>query len=180
MQRIVLLKGINVRGKNVVRMNELTEQIGSKGGSRIKAWYRSSGNLLLEGPSPNPEYISGILKKPLQRDVNSFVRTRQEFCSILRLNPFEGHGSARAKKCVSFLSKAPEQVPTLPVRCSAKAGEVELFRVEGKQAYSLWTRKNGTFGDPNQVVERVLRVDATTRSWSTIEGMGRRFGLTAS
>jgi uncharacterized protein (DUF1697 family) len=170
----------------VVKMEDLRREIDKTDGVKVLLWHRQSGNLLLDATAEACKTLEKDIGCALDRlfrqapsvpstkdQVKAFVRTEDEVRSILSLNPFKRKPSHdKVKWCVSFLSNEPSRRNlTLPITHSKAAGYVKLFCVAGKQAYSLWRRKDGTFGLPNWVVERELRVDATTRSWATVEGM---------
>jgi uncharacterized protein (DUF1697 family) len=174
-------------------MEGLRRKINKMDGVKVLLWYRQSGNLLLDASAEACKTLEEDIGYALDQlfrqapsvpstegQVKAFVRTEDEVRSILSLNPFKGkplHG--KVKRCVSFLSNEPSRhMLKSPITHSKAAGYVKLFCVAGKQAYSLWRRKDGTFGFPNWVVERELRVDATTRSWNTVEGMIKKIDLT--
>jgi uncharacterized protein (DUF1697 family) len=174
-------------------MEGLRRKINKMDGVKVLLWYRQSGNLVLDASAEACKTLEEDIGYALDRlfrqapsvpstegQVRAFVRTEDEVRSILSLNPFKREPShGKVKWCVSFLSNEPTRHDlNLPITHSKAAGCVELFRVEGKQAYSLWRRKDGTFGFPNRVVERELHVDATTRSWTTVEGMIKKIDLT--
>jgi len=173
-------------------MEDLRRNIDKMDGVKVLLWYRQSGNLLLDATAEACKTLEKDIGYALDRlfrqapsvhstegQVKAFVRTEDEVRSILSLNPFNGKPSHdKVKWCVSFLSNEPYRYDLKSrIRHSKAACDVELFRVEGKQAYSLWRRKDGAFGFPNRVVERELRVDATTRSWTTVEEMIRKIDL---
>jgi len=72
---------------------------------------------------------------------------------------------------VSVMQKVPRQVPSLPIeQPSGKDWEVRIVALTGPFALSV-RRPGKTYS--NAVVEKHFGVPATTRSWNTIEAIGR-------
>src|SRR5262249_18402461 len=68
---------------------------------------------------------------------------------------------------VTVLSRAPRPLPPLPVlRPSEDAWQVALVNCTGRFVLSHWRRQGRTFLYPNEVVEKVFGVPATTRGSS--------------
>jgi uncharacterized protein (DUF1697 family) len=144
-------------------------------------FYRNSGNLFLEASGSAYEVerkISGIGKKLTKKDIEVFLRTKMELQGILSFNPFKDcTGYDHWKKCVSLLKRTPEHSIGMKCRPLNSVGDVVLLRTKRREAFSLWNRKNGSFGVPNGCVEKKVGVKATTRSWGTLEGMAKKFSL---
>jgi uncharacterized protein (DUF1697 family) len=104
---IALLRGMNVAGKNKLRMADLkaiAEKLGL-GGART---FIASGNLLFESGKPEEE-LRAMLEERLAahmgKPVGVILRTATEMALVVRANPFP---DAAAKGVLTFfLSEAP-------------------------------------------------------------------------
>ena len=71
------------------------------------------------------------------------------------------------KLYVAFLARAPRVKPRMPVRLPKE--ELEAVSMTDREVFIVSRRKkSGFFGFPNNFIEDVLDVPATTRTWSTI------------
>lgn len=88
---IALLKGINVGGKNIIKMNELKEIFISIGYSDVQT-YIQSGNVIfssLKNKAGIPSEIKNAIDKKFHISPDIIVRSAQEFCSIIADCPSE-------------------------------------------------------------------------------------------
>ncbi len=136
----------------------------------------SSGNFILETTEPDSNIVRMLIRKALHFDAEIVLRTPAHIHDIIGRNPFGGKPNPNGLKwAVSFLSdEAPGNLVLPAYWPSRDSWEVERFRVDRLEAFSLWRRKDGAFGRPNKFVEEQLRVKATTRSWRTVQGLARR------
>ena len=67
------------------------------------------------------------------------------------------------------MGKQPEPIPRLPVdKPSGEEWQVRVVAVYGRFALSFWRRLGRSIVYPNEVVEKMFGVPATTRSWNTL------------
>ena len=167
------LRGINVGGKNIIRMDELAEAFLSLGFTHVKT-YIQSGNIRFQAYESNIASINERIKIQLKRifgyEGTVMLRTLEEMIFLLKSNPFrEIVNDKKVKFYVSFLYEKPSNVPVLPL-VSEKDG-MEVFYICGKEAFILSREVKGSYGFPNNFIEKVLGIPATTRNWNTIEKM---------
>ncbi len=98
------------------------------------------------------------------------ICTGKEILALAGSDPFPARspGGKDVREMVTVLATKPKTVPSLPIRRPAGAGwQVELFRVDGRFALTLWRPVPGRllYMDP----EKDLGVSGTTRSWTTIQ-----------
>lgn len=88
---IALLRGINVGGKNLIKMNDLKQLFKSMDFENVRT-YIQSGNVIFESAEKNESTIAKKLERSLleqfEDDVLVFIRTIPEIEAILKLNPF--------------------------------------------------------------------------------------------
>ncbi len=168
---VAFLRAINVGGRSMIAMNDLSEMFQAAGGDRIRT-YIQTGNVVFEASSAEAGRIigrvQGRLRKALKSEPAIMLRTLGEMESLVKSVPFKRFASEQdAKMYVAFLSKAPRRRLALPVVSSAEA--LEVIGITGRDAFIVSRRKkNGFYGFPNNLIERVLAVEATTRNWSTV------------
>ena len=90
MKYIVLLRGINISGKNKISMNELKQELENNKYKNVST-YLNSGNIIFESNIDNKEIImkdiNKIIKIKFNLDIPCFVMTSFELEDILNNNP---------------------------------------------------------------------------------------------
>ncbi|MCZ8522026.1 MULTISPECIES: DUF1697 domain-containing protein [Paenibacillus] len=172
---IALLRGINVSGQKIIRMEELRELLESMGLRQVRT-YIQSGNAVFhteeESPGALAEQIAGKLKSHFGFEVGVIVRTPEALEEALAANPFTTGASAgteeevQAKRYYSFLEKVPDGDAVDRLR--AYANEVDEYRIAGDVAYILCRGSYGKSQFSNNFLESKLKVMATTRNEATI------------
>ena len=176
---VALLRAVNVGGRRVL-MADLRAAVEEAGFDNVRS-YIQTGNLCVRSRLDDSAEVADALQDAIRGTFGLesavMVRTLAEMRDLLLSSPFARSGAAAdEKRYVSFLERPPTEPLSLPVR-SEKDG-LELFAVEGRQAYCLSRPVKGRYGFPNTFVEKELGLVATTRNWSTVEKMCRKWGLT--
>ncbi|PKL84011.1 MAG: hypothetical protein CVV24_02125 [Ignavibacteriae bacterium HGW-Ignavibacteriae-3] len=167
---LALLRGINVGGKNLIKMDELRRLFETVEFENVRT-YIQSGNVLFESTEMNDKIIAAkleaALKKHLGEVIPVFIRTADELGAIAKLNPFKKITTASSTKLyVSFLNDELKKKPELP-HISPK-NDVEIIEIRKREVYSLTKEIKGRSGFPNNFVEKEYAIPATTRNWSTV------------
>jgi len=167
---IAFLRGINVSGQKLIKMEDLKRMLTSFGLKNVKT-YIQSGNIIFESTEADSgklvQKIGKGLRKELDYDVPVILRTVAEMETLVLSNPFKTFKPNLDEKWyVTFMAESPLQKPKLPV-FSVKE-DVEVFKITKQDAFCISHRKNGSFGFPNLIIEKELKVVATTRNWSTV------------
>jgi len=165
---IALLRGINVGGRNSVKMEALRGIFERLGFHDVRT-YVQSGNVVFG--ALHTEDLSHRIEEGLRDSVGLpvtvLVRTAPELTQIMVANPFLGEsGVEPAKLYVTFLARQPapsgwEALRALPAgkdRCHGVGREVYLHCPDGYGRTKL----------SNTALERVLATSATTRNWATV------------
>lgn len=167
----MLLRGINIVGHNILKMEELCQRIDSLGFNNVSS-YKQSGNIIFE-TSDNSNTINKRIQRELYGllgvDVKVFLRTMMEVEEIVQLNPFKKVKSNTAKLFVTFLPAELSRKTRLPLKSKNK--DVEVILLRNCEAFSLAYEKKGRFGHPNNFIEKKFNVLASTRNWTTIKGI---------
>lgn len=88
---LIFVRGINVGGKNIVRMPMLVNKLSSIGFLQIKT-YIQSGNIILKSEKSKDEIqlqLEAILLKDFQISTTVIVKTLDEMSDIIKKCPFE-------------------------------------------------------------------------------------------
>jgi uncharacterized protein (DUF1697 family) len=105
-QYVAFLRGINVGGHNLVKMEYLRQMFLSLGFNNVRS-YINSGNIIFETSEIDLNaIIKGIhreLNELLEGDVKVFLRNMSQVEEIIVLNPFKDIKSQTTKLFVTFL-----------------------------------------------------------------------------
>ncbi len=168
---VAFLRGINVGGHNIVRMERLSDLFASLGFTDLKI-YIQSGNVVFSSAERKQDLLTQTIEKALnqllQKDAKVMVRSLDEVKEKVKMNPFKKwEDEKNTKFYVTISSQESTHNPQLPVFSPKR--DVEIFLVDKKDFFSISRKQNGHFGFPNELVEKVFNVYATTRNWSTIK-----------
>ena len=168
---VAFVRGINVGGRKVIRMEELARIFTSAGLRNVRT-YIASGNVIFESGSANTTALTRRIEKTLLHSlgyqVTVMLRTLSELESIVTRNPFKRQPSGSdVMQFVVFLADEPKGKIQIPLISTAE--NLEVFEVTDRAAFVLSRRqKTGRSGFPNNFVEKQFGVAGTTRNWSTV------------
>jgi uncharacterized protein (DUF1697 family) len=167
---IALLRGINLGGHKIIKMDQLRRTFDELGFKDVKT-YIQSGNVIFKTSAQAPAKLAKRIEEKILGQfgfpVPVVVKTAVEIDEVIRANPLlKEKGIDPGKLHVTFLACAPEQsaLKTLDgaevapdqFHCSAQA--VYLHCPNGYHATKLG----------NNVLAKMLKVGATTRNWKTV------------
>jgi uncharacterized protein (DUF1697 family) len=162
MSLVVFLRAVNVGGRKV-GVAALARDLGMVN-------LGAAGTFVAPGLDDAAD-LERQVREALPFDTPVMVRRGAEVLDLLWSNPFgPGDPPEGARRFVSVMGRAPATVPPLPLERSRgdDPWEVRIVRVSGPYAFSLWCRRGPRILYPNEVVEKVLSVPATTRGWDTL------------
>ncbi|UKS29146.1 DUF1697 domain-containing protein [Paenibacillus sp. HWE-109] len=166
---MALLRGINVSGQKLIKMDKLRSIFEAMGYQRVIT-YIQSGNVIFdseESAETTRERIVQELLAQLNYDIPVIIRSLTEMHEIVEQTPYltvdEEEGEQRY---VTLLSQLPtdEAVEKL----ASFQNEVDEFRVIGLTVYMLIRKNYGETKFSNNFLEKKLGVTATTRNWQTM------------
>lgn len=168
---IALLRGINVSGKNLLKMVELKQLFIDIGSTEVVT-YIQSGNIVFKVEETNrlklEDQIYKAIKATFGYDIKVLVLTTNELSIAFNSNPFlNSQDEDITKLCVTFLSDSPnlEDVPKIE---EIKSKSDDEFFIKDRLVYLKCPNGFGRTKLTNNLFERKLKVDATTRNWKTI------------
>lgn len=167
---IALLRGINLGGHKMLKMDQLRKAFEELGFSDVKT-YIQSGNVVFKGPVEPPEILAKRIETRIDRQfgfpVPVVVKTAEEIGEIIRNNRLlQEEGIDPSHLHVTFLGVAPEK-SALKMLDAIDAAP-DQFRCAGKVVYLHCPDGYGHSKLTNNVLERVLKAGATTRNWKTV------------
>jgi uncharacterized protein (DUF1697 family) len=166
---VALLRGINVGGKNLIKMPALKAAFEANGFENVST-YIQSGNVLFVGPdAPALQLTKGIEKMlagAFDYVPTVVIRSRKQMRAVVARAPKE-FGSQSAKyRCDVFFLKEPltakaamEHVPTNPAVDTAHAGPGVIY-------FSRLSAK-ATASRVNKLVASPIYRSVTIRNWNT-------------
>jgi uncharacterized protein (DUF1697 family) len=166
---ITMLRGINVSGKNIIKMDQLRSSFSALGFSNVKT-YVQSGNIVFEAPNDSIASFSKQIEQKILHDFGFlapvFMRTSKEMEKIIKGNPFLNLPAIdHSKLHVTFLSDTP--LKTASEQLLPLAVEPEQFYIAGREIYLYCPNGYGNTKLSNTAIEKKLSVGATTRNWTT-------------
>jgi len=167
---IAMLRGINVSGHNIVKMEDLRASFGALRFRNVET-YVQSGNVIFETEKDSLASLSKAIERKIAGDfavsIPVFLRTSDEMAAITKRNPFlKVPGIDHSKLHVTFLSDAP--LDAAHERIQPLATNPELFRIIEREIYLYCPHGYGKSKLSNSAIEKKLSIGATTRNWKTV------------
>jgi uncharacterized protein (DUF1697 family) len=167
-QHAVLLRAVNVGGRNTVPMARLRDCLTDAGFTNVVS-YLQSGNLVLgsrKSPASVGRDVAAVIAAEFGLTIAVTVRSHAELTAVVAGDPFADVRTDDSRHGVAFLDAKPaaerlaEIDPDgfLPDRLVEAGREIHLWCPNGFQQTDL----------TNAFLERRLGVVATTRNWRTV------------
>ncbi len=167
---IAMLRGINVGGQKIVKMEKLRASFEKLGFRRVRT-YVQSGNVIFEAAKASSNRLSKIIEEKILSDfgfsVPVVLRTSDEMKKIVNDNSFaKEKGIDHSKLHVTFFSELPRK-DALEMLDGLNAFP-DQFRGANREVYLYCPNGYGRTKLSNTAFERLLSVEATTRNWKTV------------
>lgn len=164
---IIFIRGINVSGKNILKMHLLKEVLSNYGFEHVKT-YIQSGNLLIPNSDVSSQNIKSkielVLQEHFQIETICIVKKLNEIKHILQSFPFSTKNTKELY--VTFLNQTPskEKIETI----IGKDYKEDNFKILENLIYIQCKNGFGKTKLTNNFFEKKLNVHATTRNWNTL------------
>ena len=170
---IAMLRGINVSGHNIVKMEQLRASFAALGFSNVKT-YIQSGNVVFEATNDSAASLSRKIGQTILRDfgfsVPVFLTTSKKMEEAIMLCPFlKAPDIDHSKLHVTFLSDNPPK--TALEQLQPLAVKPEQLRIVGGNIYLYCPNGYGKTRLSNTTIEKKLSIGATTRNWNTVNAL---------
>jgi uncharacterized protein (DUF1697 family) len=165
-----MLRGINVSGQKIIRMQDLRGLCDSLGFRSIET-YVQSGNIVFVDGEKSSSSLAKRISEAILREfgfaVHVLVKTAKEMRNVVERNPFlKEREIDRSKLHVTFLSEA---VPKSALKNLEKLSRIRDRFYPGRQEIYLYCPDGyGKTKLSNSALEKALAVGATTRNWKTV------------
>jgi uncharacterized protein (DUF1697 family) len=165
---IALLRGINVGGHKLIKMNDLKEMLLKVGLQNVNT-YIQSGNIVfksVQDAEPLKFLIEQEIDKAFGFSVNVILRTATEWEEIIRKCPYQVDALQEGESIhLSLMENEPSE-ERLNHLFKYK-NETEDCYINGKEIY-LFLRKKVSDSKLSLQLQK-LRVPATARNWKTVK-----------
>lgn len=172
-----LLRGINVGGKNIIKMADLKSCFEKMGFSAIKT-YIQSGNIFFQSSEKDPEKLTSKIEKVLSKTFNYHGRlvliSAKQLQNIIKQAPPKfGTQPKKYRYDVLFL-KPPlttkEAFPQLPIKPEVD----EAFAAKSEQAmYFQRLEAKATSSRLSKIVQMPIYQNITIRNWNTTSKLAK-------
>jgi uncharacterized protein (DUF1697 family) len=167
-KQVVLLRGVNVGGRNKLAMPTLREALQGAGMREVET-YLQSGNVVLEVDAAADELArrcETLIADRFGLGVAVVVRSRDELAQVVRRDPL-GEAAEQPKLYqVSFCSAKPSKEAV--AKAGERAVEGERIVVHGREIYAWFPHGVGRSRLAAQLARQDFGVVATARNWTTV------------
>ena len=168
---IAFLRGINVSGQKLIKMEALRTVLVNNGFADVKT-YIQSGNVLFCSEISDLKLLIQAIENLIltnfgfQTDV--ILRRLADIETIVNSSGFGLMRSDSANKFyITFLKEEYPGTLTLPM--FSKNQDVEIIHQNNMDLISISKLYKGTYGFPNSFIEKLTGIPATTRNPNTLE-----------
>ena len=165
---ISILRGINVGGHKLIKMQALTKLYEDFGFKNVKT-YIQSGNVVFQAKQTDSTLLEEMISKKITEiftfEVPIIVKLQKEMAKIHKNNPFIHEKNYDTNLLhVTFLSQKPKQADIAKI--TGDFGNDE-FIISDKAVYLYCPNSYSNSKLTNTFFENKLKVSATTRNWKT-------------
>jgi uncharacterized protein (DUF1697 family) len=176
---LALLRGINVGGKNLLPMKDLTALFTDAGCEDVRT-YIQSGNVVFRSSPRTSAKLAGAIASQIAKSFGYrtpvVIRTVEEMGAVVANNPFLKAGTGAEGLHVMFLADVPK--PDHIAALDPERGKPDAFIVLGQEVYLHLPNGMGRTKLTNDYFDSKLRTSSTARNWRTVtkllEMMGGR------
>jgi uncharacterized protein (DUF1697 family) len=168
---IALLRGINVGGSTMMKMDELKAVFNGLGFVNVVS-YINSGNIAFDADDASEEFIEQGIERQFGRHVDVMLRERADIERVIAANPFAGQYESHKQMHVLFL-KEPLLDDKARLLAETDFGE-ERFIAVGRELYGLLPAGVAeSLFSKKAVLEKKPKALYTGRNIRTVERLAR-------
>ena len=163
--KIALLRGINVGAHRRILMADLKTALKQIGLNDVVT-YIQSGNLIFSSNKSNTileAELSDLIKTIFNFEVPIIVRSKKEFQTIIKENPFNRDDTSKLH--FTFLKTPPKENDITSIE--HEAFEPDIFKIKPDVIYLHLENKYHKTKLSNAFFEKKLKTETTTRNWKT-------------
>ncbi len=176
MKHLALLRGINVSGTKMIKMDALITALETVGFTNVQT-YIQSGNVFVDS-NETAAKVSFMIKqeifKTFGHDVAIIMIEKQDLENCLNKNPFLNQKELDLKKLyVAFVSKELNENSIHELKISQFKPDEAV--VDGNKIYIKYDVGAGKTRLDQKYIEKKLNVTATIRNWNTVNKLLEMF-----
>jgi len=177
-KHLSLLRGINVSGHNMIKMESLKIALESIGFMNIET-YIQSGNVFVETQDESSFSVGFKIKQEIYKtfghEVPVIVIGKNDLELCLKNNPFLKENEVDYKKLyVAFISKELNNSAINDLKISQFKPDEAI--IDGNRIYIKYDISAGKTRLDQKYIEKKLNVIATIRNWNTITKLLELYG----
>ncbi|HLF51475.1 DUF1697 domain-containing protein [Flavobacterium sp.] len=167
---LALLRGINVSGHNMIKMEALKTTLQNIGFENVQT-YIQSGNVFVDTPEENPAKVGFMIKQEIYKvfghDVPIVVIGKNDLEACFKNNAFLKEKDVDLKKIyVAFISTILKSDSINELKISQFKPDVAA--VDESRIYIKYDVGAGKTRLDQKYIEKKLNVTATIRNWNTV------------
>jgi uncharacterized protein (DUF1697 family) len=171
MKYIAFLRGINVGGNTLIKMDALRNSFEALGFENVKTLL-ASGNVVFETTITDVNALTKKIEEKLKDTfgfpITVMLRSREEVAGLINANPFKNiEVTANTRQHVTFLSEQQKTHLKIPYESAEDGFNILYF--SGKEVCST-VEVSSTGGTPElmKMLEQEFGKKVTTRTWNTV------------
>jgi uncharacterized protein (DUF1697 family) len=177
---VALLRGINVGGKNSMKMADL-RSLFEAAGHRAVSTYLQSGNVVFRaGGESSVDALATDLEQKIAHqlgiEIHILLRTGPELADVVANVPILTAANDPRHLHVTFLKDEPD--PDVVRELAVPSAGDDEYHLIGREVYLHCPGGYGRTKLNNALWERRLAVPATTRNWNTVTQLAELAQLT--
>jgi uncharacterized protein (DUF1697 family) len=167
---VSMLRGVNVGGHNIIKMEALRAVYESLGLLNVQT-HIQSGNVLFKTKDQDLDRLTKRIQDAIEKTFGFrpgvVLRTTSDLRDIIARNPFHGRpGIDPRKLLISFLAAQPDaesQAKALALNVAP-----EELRIDGRELFIYYANGIARPKLSMPQVERALKTTGTARNWNTV------------
>jgi uncharacterized protein (DUF1697 family) len=170
---LALLRGINVSGHNMMKMDALKIMLENIGFQNVIT-YLQSGNVFVDADAENASKVGFMIKQEIFKvfghEVPTIVISKQDLELCFKNNPYLKEKDVDTKKLyVAFVSVALKSENINDLKISQfKPDEASI---DGNRIFIKYAVGAGKTRFDQKYIEKKLNVTATIRNWNTVTNL---------
>ena len=173
MKHIALLRAVNLGPHNKISMADLKALIVGLGFEDVQTLLQS-GNVVFEASGKATaleQALERAAAKQFGLETDFFVRTAQEWQSVIDANPFPHEAKDDASHLLAVITKDAVDPAKVTMLQKAIVGR-EVVRAKGRCAYIVYPDGIGRSKLTSAIIEKKLGTRGTARNWNTVLKLG--------
>ncbi len=167
---ISFLRGINVGGNKIIKMDSLSKSLQKAGFANIKT-ILASGNLLFGFKETDVASLSLMISQIIKTDfgfiVPVMVFTSEEFLEMVSISPFESKNTSNYEYATFLREKSKKSISL--IKSAALESGFEIAKLDDLVVYSVVPKDSKKTVDLMKFLDEEFGKNVTTRNWNTIQ-----------